>query len=48
MNTQNYISVENRIENAIKIFNYCFQNNVSINKAELDLGFMKVLLKKYL
>jgi len=46
MNTQNYISVENRIENAIKIFNYCFQNNVSINKAELDLGFYEGFIKK--
>ena len=46
MNTQNYISIENRIENAIKIFNYCFQNNVSINKAELDLGFYEGFIKK--
>jgi hypothetical protein len=46
MNTQNYISVESRIENAIKIFNYCFQNNVSINKAELDLGFYEGFIKK--
>jgi hypothetical protein len=46
MNTQNYISVENRIENAFKIFNYCFQNNVSINKAELDLGFYEGFIKK--
>ena len=46
MNTQNYISLENRIENAIKVFNYCFQNNVSINKAELDLGFYEGFIKK--
>lgn len=46
MNTKNHISIENRIENAIKIFNYCFQNNVSINKAELDLGFYEGFIKK--
>ena len=46
MITKNYISIENRIENAIKVFNYCFQNNLSINKAELDLGFYEGFIKK--
>jgi hypothetical protein len=46
MNTQNSILIENRIENAIKIFNYCFQNNVSIKKAEFDLGFYEGFIKK--
>jgi hypothetical protein len=48
MNTQNYTdgTVFYRIGKAIEVFNYCFQNNVSINKAELDLGFYEGFIKK--